>query len=324
MLAVMMTAAVTASSQELTITGRLRTIKPSTISLSSLDGREIASAPLSGAGEFCLKSKKITPDIYLLKIGDINKYFYLTEGHMTVKGITNNEAGLSFSGIDGHLAVNKWVPGKGSRWEKTLDPAMLDHLTPVMAAAAAFLSDIVEYGPNKMVLDRLDAQDRQTQVGRWLVNRVDSVKHTAVGAQAYDFECVDTEGKTVRLSDFRGKFVLIDFWASWCGPCRAEMKKLAPIYEEIKGPDIVFMSISLDDNEQAWRKLIDDENLPWLMLWNVEGFGKSIKEPCTLQKMYGFYTIPFITLLDREGKVLARHLRGDQVRDAIMAAKRSE
>lgn len=123
------------------------------------------------------------------------------------------------------------------------------------------------------------------------------------------------------MSDFRGKFVLVDFWASWCGPCRQEMKNLLPIYDELKGEDLVFISISLDKREKDWRRMLETENLPWIMLWNKEGFSVG-DAPNTIQKAYGFYSIPFIVLIDREGRIMGRGLRGEQVKDAIVKARK--
>ena len=149
---------------------------------------------------------------------------------------------------------------------------------------------------------------------------MDSLSHFAVGAQAYNFEFVDPEGKMVKLSDFRGKFVLVDFWASWCGSCRYEMKYLRPIYDELKGDDLVFISISLDRREKDWKKMLEEEKLPWIMLWDKEGF-TSGNEPNMIQKAYGFYTIPFIVLIDKEGRIVDRDLRGEKVREAIERAR---
>ena len=169
-------------------------------------------------------------------------------------------------------------------------------------------------------LEQIPEEDRDAASVRWLARRVDSLGKFAVGAEAYDFELVNPEGKSVRLSDFRGKYVLVDFWASWCGPCRQEMKRLLPIYEELKGEDLEFVSVSLDKREQDWRKMLDAERLPWVMLWDKEGFSVG-DEPNAIQRAYGFYSIPFIVLIDKEGRIAGRELRGEQVKEAILKAR---
>ena len=94
------------------------------------------------------------------------------------------------------------------------------------------------------------------------------------------------------------------------------------LYLQYRPQGLEIISISLDDNEKDWRKLVEEEKLPWVMLWNKEGFPKG-KGQNAIQKAYGFYQIPFIILIDKDGKTIARGLRGDKVREAIEKARNS-
>ena len=93
------------------------------------------------------------------------------------------------------------------------------------------------------------------------------------------------------------------------------------IYNELKADDLEFISVSLDDSEAKWRKMLDEEKLPWVMLWDKTGFPKSEKTPSAIQTAYGFYAIPFLVVIDKEGKLIARNVRGEQVRKAILKAR---
>ena len=98
------------------------------------------------------------------------------------------------------------------------------------------------------------------------------------------------------------------------------MKSLLQIYNELKGNDLEFISVSLDKRENDLKKMLAEEDLPWVMLWNQEGFTIG-NEPNEIQKAYGFYGIPFIVLIDKEGRILARGLRGEKVKEAILEAR---
>lgn len=98
------------------------------------------------------------------------------------------------------------------------------------------------------------------------------------------------------------------------------MKSLLPIYNELKGTDLEFISVSLDSKEVDWRRMLKEEQLPWVMLWDEEGFHD---EPNEIQRAYGFYSIPFIVLIDRDGRVICRDLCGEKVREAILKARKN-
>jgi peroxiredoxin len=130
----------------------------------------------------------------------------------------------------------------------------------------------------------------------------------APGKEAPDFEEAMADGTLMKLSDLRGKVVLLDFWASWCGPCRRENPNVVALYNEYKADGFTVMSVSLDKSKDAWLAAIEKDNLSWpyhvsdLQHWNSK-----------VAKMYGVRGIPFTVLIDQEGKIVRTKLRGEEL-----------
>jgi len=138
------------------------------------------------------------------------------------------------------------------------------------------------------------------------------MKATAIGALAPEINLPTPDGKNIPLSSLRGKVVLIDFWASWCGPCRAENPNVVKLYQAKKDQGFDIYSVSLDKDKNAWIKAIEKDGLAWPSHVSDLGYWNS-----SVVKQYGFQGIPFTVLVDREGKIVAKGLRGPQLEEAV-------
>jgi len=141
---------------------------------------------------------------------------------------------------------------------------------------------------------------------------VNEKKRTAVGMPAPEIEMNDKDGKPIALSSLRGKVVIIDFWASWCKPCRAENPFVVELYKKYKNKGLDIYSVSLDFNKDAWQKAIAQDKLGWK---NHVCDLKQWQSPVV--KLYGFTGIPFTCILDKEGNIAGKNLRGPLLEEKI-------
>lgn len=306
----------------LQIKGKIKVLKPTTLQVKDLNGNTILNCTIGTNGTFATAEKDIVADVYKLYLGETEQNIYLENNPVTINGYfdekDSEQSSLTFTGIDPFLTLQNYMPTEIDSDKATIPTSVKGNLSPGMAAALAYIANVNDYYSNKMLLDMIPEKERTSHSAKWLVNRVEVLSHQIIGADCPDFTFIDDKGKNVSLKDFRGKIVVLDFCASWCGPCRKEMRSMLKIYNELKADDLEFISVSLDDSEAKWRKMLDEENLPWVMLWDKNGFPKNSKTLNAIQTAYGFYSIPFLVVIDKEGKLAARKVRGEQVREAII------
>lgn len=142
-----------------------------------------------------------------------------------------------------------------------------------------------------------------------LKQRVDKLKALAVGQPAPDFTMNDPQGNPVKLSDIYKKntYTLVDFWASWCGPCRRENPNVVAIYEKYKGKGFSVFGVSLDTDKDKWLKAIADDKLTWDQVSDLQGWKNEAAA------LYAVNSIPSNLLLDKDGKIVGRNLRGEDL-----------
>lgn len=137
--------------------------------------------------------------------------------------------------------------------------------------------------------------------------------NVADGQAAPDLTMATPDGGSMSISDLRGKYVLVDFWASWCKPCRQENPNVVRVYNKYKDQGFEILGVSLDDNKDNWLGAIEQDGLTWqhmsdLKKWSSESVG-----------VYGFKGIPYTVLIDPEGNIVAQHLRSRQLEEQLSA-----
>ncbi len=284
--------------------------------------QELASVDLSSNGDFSMEANIENTNFYRLKLDEENYLILIIQPgekiivHADVNELYNPE----IKGSENSLLIYSTFKSSQEFDEKIEDYAKKIQeekkafirqtiLNNLNSLSTLFFIDELSIDEDFDVYQKLDASLYAKYPDNFLVselhNKVQSASTLAVGTPAPEIDLPNPDGKNIKLSSLRGKYVLIDFWAAWCRPCRVESPNMVRLYDKYHKKGFEIYSVSLDQTKDAWVKAIEQDGLgKWthvsdLKYWDSEA-----------GRAYGVDAIPFTVLIDKEGKIIAKGLRG--------------
>ena len=178
----------------------------------------------------------------------------------------------------------------------------------ILAQKMSSIDDIAEL---QKKYDMLGANAKATEPGKKIAERIQKMQAVAVGQVAPDFTLNTPEGEALSMHSIKGKVKILDFWASWCGPCRGENPNVVKIYVEYHPKGVEILSLSLDSDKDDWVKAIADDKLTWNHVSDLQGWQNAAAQT------YGVSGIPHLVILDENNVIIAKDLRGDALKEKV-------
>jgi peroxiredoxin len=332
-------------SQTFTIKGSIKGLTAGTdvgLYADDVNSEPIASAKATANG-FELKGSLTEPYIHILTYGDKTQRLaiFLDNSRVTVTGLVealskaevkgspshddftvfNNEFSPLFERLrtvvqdlnarkpDPDGALRKEYEGLVSTIQTKTDQFVAarpnSYVSPFVAMVATQLNPPTTLTEQRY--NRMSPEVQKGYFGTMLAKNIADAKVGGIGSVAAEFVQNDTSGNPISLSSFRGKYVLIDFWASWCRPCRMENPNVVKAYEDFKGKNFTVLGVSLDRSKDAWIKAIADDKLTWTHVSDLKFWSNAVAV------QYKVESIPQNFLVDPEGKIIAKNLRGEEL-----------
>jgi len=303
-----------------TLTGAIEGLRDGWVYLRHGQTEKIDSVK-AAAGKFTFNGEIGDPEFCRLAVvgqsgtKEFRTEFFLEKGVLHVKANKESMAKAVISGtpVQDEFRQYQEKERAAGPWPKPRQFA-IDYIKahPASYSSVIALDSYFSFDPDDMnsldsLFRSLDPMIQNSFNGKLVRATLDAEMRTSVGRTAPSFDQPDIDGHTVSLSSFKGKYVLVDFWASWCGPCRAENPAVLKAYKAYHDKGLFILAVSLDNSRNDWLTAVKKDGLPWTQVSDLQGW----KNSAAIE--YGVRGIPVNFLLDRDGTIIAKGLRGEQL-----------
>lgn len=279
------------------ITGEITGAKYGKAWITRAEDQAVIAGPVEiNNGRFTLKGEMEYATACYINVNRAGALVFLENTKMTFKGEINQLNPDMLKGSSLNDLYGEWQPIKRTELAKFIKAHNDNELS-------AYLVHVFGSSPYRTIVENyelLGNNAKETHYGKLLKQKIDMMTKTQPGRQVPVFEVLSTNGDKSDLSQYAGKTIVIDFWASWCAPCRKEIPHLRELYHKFNDKNVVFLGVSMDHDDKRWKKALEQEKMEWPQVRDEKGFDKN-----GLRGVFGFDSIPFLVIINGQGKIAA-------------------